>query len=123
MPCMHQVSGVEASGHPPAGARRGRRTLLLVAALVTAAAACGPLSVEGYRVRSSQGRPVHLDDFPHVQFHGNDAYLVGSQWLLHDDSYGWVVFVDEPPELRVYRAQNDPAAGAGASLSQAPPNR
>jgi hypothetical protein len=44
-----------------------------------------------------------MDAFPHVPFEGRDAYLVGNDWFFQDPTYGWVLFDEEPPELRAYR--------------------
>jgi hypothetical protein len=69
-------------------------------------AGCTPsIVVNGYRVHStsSSAVPSRPESYPHVAFEDGDAYLVGSEWIYRDSSYGWVVFDEEPPALRAYR--------------------
>jgi hypothetical protein len=72
---------------------------------IVMASGCGPLRVEGYRVHSARAVPgtSALETYPHVTYEDRDAYLLGSEWYYRDRSYGWVVFDEEPPELRAYR--------------------
>ncbi|KYF74783.1 hypothetical protein BE17_37835 [Sorangium cellulosum] len=40
--------------------------------------------------------------YPHVHYHGGDAYLVGDRWY-YDGPSGWVVFRSEPRALAEHR--------------------
>lgn len=82
------------------------KSLCLVLAIGIAACAHntarrGP-DVYGYAVRSSRVDPVVLDRAPRVYFRGAWAHLVDGQWVYPTD-HGWVVFVEEPPELARHR--------------------
>jgi hypothetical protein len=79
-----------------------RKTACLLA-LVANVLSCGPMTVGRYPVHSAMAKPSSMDAFPHVPFEGRDAYLVGNDWFFQDPTYGWVLFDEEPPELRAYR--------------------
>jgi len=69
---------------------------------------CAPLllAVDGYRVHAiaaTSGVPRDPARYPHLAFDDGEAYLVGSQWIYRDSTYGWVVFDEEPPTLRSFR--------------------
>jgi len=81
------------------------KILCVLGLLVGWASGCGPLAVSGYPVHSATGVPSVVDDYPHVMFEDREAYLVGSEWLYRDPTYGWVVFDREPPPLRAFREQ------------------
>jgi hypothetical protein len=75
--------------------------LILGATAVTVS--CGPLEVDGHAIASPVTIPAQIETYPRVRFHGDYAYLVGHDWYYRDGWYGWVVFRDEPVELRTYR--------------------
>jgi hypothetical protein len=79
---------------------------------IAATIGCGPLKVEGHEVYSATAVPAKIETYPHVRYHGDDAYLVGHDWYYREGWYGWVVFRDEPQELRAYRVQQTPAPTA-----------
>jgi hypothetical protein len=58
--------------------------------------------VYGYAVRPAHADPVQIERSPRVYFRGGFAHLVDGQWHYQTES-GWMVFVDEPPELVRYR--------------------
>jgi hypothetical protein len=78
-----------------------------VVALLASVACYTPLAVDGYRVHStsSSNVPRRPGSYPHVAFDDGVAYLVGSEWIYRDSTYGWVVFDQEPPALRAYRVR------------------
>lgn len=85
------------------------KPLLLVLAIGLAACAHtsrrGP-DVYGYAVRSSRVDPVVVDRAPRIYWRGAWAYLVDGEWVYPTET-GWVVFVEEPPELARHRDSAD----------------
>ena len=98
------------------GARDGRYTrvnrgawifapviaLSMLAAGCTATLSTGTPNVGGYDVAYAEAVPVDVNMYPAVEYRGRLAYLVEGRWYWPTDN-GWVVFVDEPPELTRYR--------------------
>jgi hypothetical protein len=89
------------------------KSLFLVLAIGIGACAHGTSSparrgpdVYGYAVRSSRVDPVVVDRAPRVYFRGAWAHLVDGQWVYPTEN-GWVVFVEEPPELARHRDSAD----------------
>jgi len=60
--------------------------------------------VGGYDVVYAEAVPVSIDAYPAVEYRGRLAYLVDGRWYWPTDN-GWVVFVEEPPELGTYRTR------------------
>ncbi|WP_437811484.1 hypothetical protein [Sorangium sp. So ce1078] len=58
--------------------------------------------VSGYPVVRAEIIPVEIAASPRVYFRGTYAYLVDGEWY-YPTNRGWVVFEQEPPELRRYR--------------------
>lgn len=58
--------------------------------------------VSGYPAVRAEIVPVEIAAHPRVYFRGTYAYLVDGQWY-YPTNRGWVVFEEEPPELRRYR--------------------
>src|SRR5690606_17698719 len=56
----------------------------------------------GYPVVTVDTVPAYVYDYPRVAYRGRYAYLVQGRWY-YPSSRGWVVFRDEPRELRRYR--------------------
>jgi hypothetical protein len=52
--------------------------------------------------------PERVEYYPHTYYRGEPAYLVDGRWYYHSNRR-WVVFHDEPPELREYRVRRAPA--------------
>jgi hypothetical protein len=52
--------------------------------------------------------PPRIEYYPRTYYRGNPAYLVDGRWYYrtHDR---WVVFREEPSELRAYRVRREPA--------------
>jgi hypothetical protein len=78
-----------------------------VFALLASVACHMPLAVNGYRVHSTSSAnvPSRPATYPHVAYDDGVAYLVGSEWIYRDSTYGWVVFDQEPPALHAYRVR------------------
>jgi hypothetical protein len=49
--------------------------------------------------------PAHIHSHPRVAYHGSYAYLVEGRWYYRSPRGRWVVFREEPVELRRYRVQ------------------
>ncbi|XXX75794.1 hypothetical protein WMF30_49910 [Sorangium sp. So ce134] len=58
--------------------------------------------VSGYPAARAEVVPVEIAAYPRVYFRGTYAYLVDDQWY-YPTNRGWVVFEEEPAELRRYR--------------------
>ncbi|WP_437621575.1 hypothetical protein [Sorangium sp. So ce1151] len=87
------------------------RSVLAAAALVAGASllmgCLGTVSTEGFVVSGypavrAEAVPVEIAAYPRVYFRGTYAYLVGDEWY-YPTNRGWVVFEEEPVELRRYR--------------------
>ncbi|MDI3284965.1 hypothetical protein [Polyangium sp. 15x6] len=68
----------------------------------TATLSAGPPNVGGYDVAYANAVPVDVDTYPAVPYRDRLAYLVEGRWYWPTDN-GWVVFLEEPPELANYR--------------------
>ncbi|MGK3969508.1 hypothetical protein WMF38_34020 [Sorangium sp. So ce118] len=87
------------------------RSVLAAAALVAGASllmgCLGTVATEGFVVSGypavrAEAVPVEIAAYPRVYFRGTYAYLVGDAWY-YPTNRGWVVFEEEPVELRRYR--------------------
>lgn len=58
--------------------------------------------VSGYPAVRAEAVPVEIAAYPRVYFRGTYAYLVDGQWY-YPTNRGWVIFEEEPAELRRYR--------------------
>ncbi|MDI1430816.1 hypothetical protein [Polyangium sorediatum] len=76
--------------------------LSMLAAGCTATLSAGTPNVGGYDVAYAEAVPVDVNMYPAVAYRGRLAYLVEGRWYWPTDN-GWVVFVEEPPELASYR--------------------
>jgi hypothetical protein len=47
--------------------------------------------------------PVTIESYPRTYYRGSDAYLVDGRWYQRSPGGRWVVYREEPPELRRYR--------------------
>jgi hypothetical protein len=56
--------------------------------------------------------PPRIERYPRTYYHGRPAYLVDGRWY-YNSNRRWVVFRDEPVELREYRVRRAPAYVAG----------
>src|SRR5688572_20865125 len=65
--------------------------------------------VYGEPVTVVETAPPRIERYPRYVYHGRPAYLVDGRWYYHDDRDRWVVFRDEPRELRDYRVSRVPA--------------
>jgi hypothetical protein len=85
---------------------------LLSGAVIAAALslqACGP-HVGAYGAVYATNVPYDIYNYPHVDYNGAPAYLVGDTWY-YQRPHGWVILRDEPPALYRYRTvQVAPAA-------------
>jgi hypothetical protein len=52
--------------------------------------------------------PERVEYYPSTYYRGRPAYLIDGRWYYHSDRR-WVVFRDEPRELRDYRVHRAPA--------------
>ena len=90
-------------------AGRGRRALV-VGSLLLGAAPLGCAGSAQLRAGVLYEQPVYYVDappphvyrYPSAHYHGRPAYLVDGRWYYSSPG-GWVVFREEPRELRVYR--------------------
>jgi hypothetical protein len=64
--------------------------------------------VYGEPVTVVERAPARIETYPRYVYHGRPAYLVDDRWYYHDDRDRWVVFRDEPRELRDYRVRQAP---------------
>jgi hypothetical protein len=62
----------------------------------------GGFVVSGVRAVRAEAVPVEIAAYPRVYFRGTFAYLVDGRWF-YPTNRGWVVFEQEPRELRNYR--------------------
>lgn len=105
------------SNNVPSLVRRRLRSLsamrsALAAAALGAGAALiagclGTVGAEGFIVSGhpavrAEVVPVEITAYPRVYFRGTYAYLVDGRWY-YPTNHGWVVFEEEPAELRRYR--------------------
>jgi len=74
----------------------------MLAAGCTAMLSAGPPNVGGYAVAYTDAVPIDVNMYPAVEYQGRLAYLVEGRWYWPTDN-GWVMFVEEPPELGMYR--------------------
>jgi len=57
--------------------------------------------------------PPRIEHYPRTSYHGQPAYLVDGSWYYrHQDR--WVVFSEEPVELRDYRVRSAPVYASGS---------
>jgi hypothetical protein len=88
---------------------RGARasTVLLCAAFTLLPVACAGRAqlragvVHDYPVYYVDA-PPRIYRYPSAYYHGRPAYLVGNRWY-YESPRGWVIFREEPRELRTYR--------------------
>lgn len=64
--------------------------------------------VYGYPVVRAEVVPVAITAYPRVYYRGSWAYLVDGRWY-YQTPRGYVVFREEPRELRRYREQIRPS--------------
>ncbi|MDI1482240.1 hypothetical protein [Polyangium sp. y55x31] len=76
----------------------------MLAAGCTATLSAGTPNVGGYDVAYAEAVPIDVNRYPAAEYRGRLAYLVEGRWYWPTDS-GWVVFLDEPPELAYYRSR------------------
>jgi hypothetical protein len=86
--------------------RLGRRTVLCSVLCLSSMLACGGAEL---RAGVVYDHPVYYVDeprgvygYPSVNYRGGPAYLVDNRWY-YSTPRGWVVFREEPRELRSYR--------------------
>lgn len=77
-------------------------SLVLAAFGCTARAGVQGGVVYGYPVVTVDTAPAYVYDYPRVAYRGRYAYLVHDRWY-YPTNRGWVVFREEPRELRRYR--------------------
>ena len=82
--------------------------LALTAALPGCVAHAEGALVADYPAEYVETVPARIEYYPSVVYRGSPAYLVDGRWYYrtHDR---WMVFRDEPTELRNYRARRGPA--------------
>ncbi|EYF00920.1 hypothetical protein [Chondromyces apiculatus] len=61
--------------------------------------------VYGYPTAYAEVEPVQIETYPRTMYRGSYAYLVDGSWYYRN-SGRWVVFRQEPPELRHYRTRS-----------------
>ena len=88
-------------------------TLGLLVLLALAAGCSATLGAEGYAVYGHPAAraelvPVEIDAYPRFYYRGAYAYLVDGVWY-YPTNRGWVVFEEEPVELRRYRESVRPS--------------
>jgi hypothetical protein len=59
--------------------------------------------VYDYPVEYIDGPPPRYRSYPRQDYRGRPAYLVNGRWYYSSPQDGWVIFRDEPRELRSYR--------------------
>ncbi len=90
--------------------RRGAWIWLPLVAFLMLAMGCsatlstGRPTVDGHAVAYADAVPVSIDAYPGVEYRGRLAYLIDGRWYWPTDA-GWVVFLDEPRELAMYRTR------------------
>jgi hypothetical protein len=68
--------------------------------------------VYDYEAEYVETVPPRIERYPRTYYHGRPAYLVDGRWYYHSNRR-WVVFREEPVELREYRVRRAPAYVAG----------
>lgn len=92
----------------------GRWLCTLGASLALAASLPGCMAhargevVYGEPVTVVERAPARIESYPRYVYRGRPAYLVDGRWYYHDNRDRWVVFRDEPRELRDYRVRRAP---------------
>jgi hypothetical protein len=81
---------------------RGFVVLVLVALGCANGAGRPPATVQGYAVEETEVDPVAVERAPRVLYGGDWARLVDDRWY-YPTAHGWVVFREEPAELRRQR--------------------
>jgi len=71
---------------------------------LSACMASGEL-VASYPVVEVQTVPVQIESYPRYAYAGSYAYLVDDRWYYRSRGR-WVVFREEPRELRTYRVEH-----------------
>jgi hypothetical protein len=61
--------------------------------------------VYDYPVTYVERAPERIETYPRAEYHGRPAYLVDGRWY-YQNNRRWVVFQDEPGELRQYRSRH-----------------
>ena len=61
--------------------------------------------VYDYPVTYVERAPARIETYPRAEYHGRPAYLVDGRWY-YQNNRRWVVFEDEPGELREYRSRH-----------------
>jgi hypothetical protein len=61
--------------------------------------------VYDYPVTYVERAPERIETYPRAEYHGRPAYLVDGRWY-YQNNRRWVVFQDEPGELREYRSRH-----------------
>lgn len=61
--------------------------------------------VYDYPVTYVERAPARIETYPRAEYHGRPAYLVDGRWY-YQNNRRWVVFEDEPGELRDYRSRH-----------------
>jgi hypothetical protein len=64
--------------------------------------------VYDHEVEYVDAAPERVEYYPNTYYRGRPAYLVDGRWYYHSGNR-WVVFRDEPRELREYRVHRAPA--------------
>jgi hypothetical protein len=67
--------------------------------------------VYDHPVEYVEAAPARVEDYPRTDYHGRPAYLVDGRWY-YTVNQRWVVFREEPTELREYRVRRAPAHAA-----------
>jgi hypothetical protein len=82
--------------------------IALTAALPGCVASAEGSFVADYPAEYVASVPPRIEYYPRTYYRGNPAYLVDGRWYYrtHDR---WVVFREEPSELREYRVRREPA--------------
>ena len=62
------------------------------------------VEIDGYAAERAPAVPENLERYPHWRFRDSQAYLIDGRWYFASDQ-GWVIFREEPPELREYRME------------------
>ena len=96
--------------------RRPRRAVLALAALAFGIALAGCTGtvgargavVYGYPAVYADVQPAQLAAYPRTWYNGSYAYLIDGSWY-YPTTQGWVVFQQEPAELRSYRTRYVPS--------------
>jgi hypothetical protein len=90
---------------------RARLLAIAAATLLAMSGGCAPRArytvVYGYAAYYPDEVPKQIGEYPHVEYEGSFAYLVGSRWF-YAAPHGWVVFREEPAALRRFRTSEPP---------------